>query len=80
MSPLRKTQLSLAALCLLVVGASQLYLKGMDDGIASTDQEAFDAYAHFAKQMHHETHRAKAQPAKPAQVYTVSVWTAVDNH
>jgi hypothetical protein len=73
-----KVKLSLAALCLLAIGASQIYLRGMDDGMASTDRQAFDAYTHFAKQMQHEAHHVK--PAKTAQAYAVSVWSAVDNH
>jgi len=79
MSNLMKVRLSLAALCLLAIGASQLYLRGIDEGMAATDREAFDAYTHFAKQMQHETHHAKAKPAT-SHAYTVSVWAAVDNH
>ena len=66
-----KIKLILIALCLCVVGLSQLYLKGFDDGNKSADGEAFDAYTTFAQKMKDDKHRhAKAKD--------VSIWSVVD--
>ncbi|HEX3747631.1 MAG TPA: hypothetical protein VHW09_27035 [Bryobacteraceae bacterium] len=76
-----KAKLSLIALCLMAVGGSSLYLKGIDDGIASVDEEAFNAYTHFAKQMHPELHRTRRREAETqlAQAKSHSVWDALDS-
>ncbi len=71
MSALLKTKIALLAFCLAAVAASSLYLKGVDDGIAAVDQEAFDSYVHFAKQMHVEIHR-------PTRHRDDTVWAAID--
>lgn len=60
-----KVKLILMAFCLCIAGASQLYLKGIDDGLKVSDNQAFDAYTHFAKQMQH----AHAKPVKEADVF-----------
>lgn len=52
-----KVKMILLAVCLSAVAGSGLYAKGWGDGIASIDQEAFDSYVHFAKQLHHEQHK-----------------------
>ena len=73
-----KAKLILFAFCLLAVAGSWLYFKGLDDGVAAVDQQAFDAYAHFAKPMQAAVHHAKAKPANPTK--DTSVWSVVDNH
>jgi hypothetical protein len=70
-----KVRLILLAFCLMAVAASQIseqsFARGFREGIASTDQDAFDAYVHFARQMHVETHKtAKAHDAQ-------TVWAAL---
>jgi hypothetical protein len=74
MHHLLKVKLILLAFCLIAVAASQLYLKGFGAGIQAVDDDAFDAYTHFAQQMHRETHAAKAHDAHETQ----TVWAAVD--
>lgn len=69
-----KVRLILLAFCLAAVAASQLYLKGFDAGIASVDQEAFDSYVHFAKQMRVEAHRPDHKRVERDD----TVWAAVD--
>jgi hypothetical protein len=75
MNNILKVKLILFAFCLLVGGANHIYFMGVDAGIAAVDQQAFDAYAHFAKPMQHEVHLTKAKPAKHE-----SIWSVVDNH
>ena len=56
-----KIKLILAIACLLVVGASQLYLRGVNDGLTQSDNEAFNAYTDFAQRMkaEHKKHGVK---------------------
>lgn len=61
MSSFTKVKMILLAFCLITIAGSQLYLKGIDDGIARVDQESFDSYVHFTKQLHHEQHRHSAK-------------------
>jgi hypothetical protein len=75
MSPLLKAKLILTAFCLVAVAASELYLKGIDAGVAGIDQEAFDSYVTFARQMHAETHRPTPQRRVERDN---TVWAAVD--
>lgn len=72
MSHMLKAKLVIMALCIGVVAGANLYQKGMVDGIASLDQEAFESYTHFAKQMQTES--------KPKKVRVASVWEAVDGN
>ena len=75
----------LFAFCLVAIAASQLYLKGVSDGIAQVDAEAFDAYVHFAKPMQAAAKETAHKPVK-AEVHRVrrkepaqtTVWAAVD--
>jgi len=75
MSATLKVKLILIAFCMFAVAASQFYTKGVDDGIATVDAEAFESYTHFAKQMKAETHKASHEARKP---HTDTVWAAVD--
>ena len=66
-----KTKLVLLAFCLTAVAGSEVYFKGVNDGIASVDAEAFESYTHFAKQMRHETHRMHAKAHEAQTVWAV---------
>jgi hypothetical protein len=70
--PMLKVKLVLFLFCLAAIAGSSIYFKGVNDGMAATDEEAFDAYVQVAKQMrpHH-----KARPVENAP----TVWDVVDH-
>lgn len=54
-----QVKLILLAFCMAPVAYAVGHGRGFSAGIESVDNEAFDAYTHFAKQMKVEKHHAK---------------------
>lgn len=64
-----KAKLIIMAFCLCVVAGSHVYFKGVDDGIAAIDEQAFQAYTDLAKPVHEVHH-------KHAKAVDSTVWAA----
>jgi len=67
-----RIKLTLLAFCLLAVAMGVSHMHGFEEGLAQSDNEAFNAYTDFAKKLKHETHHAKAKTDD-------TVWAALNN-